>query len=545
MTVLFSLTLLIAGVLISGGTASADASYNDGTGVSFFEDSAFTKPVNYYLNETDEMSYPRAVLPTTGGHLYLRLQDTEYFSFRPSASKPLITILDKEEKEITDRAVIDTVTWKEMEGSKEGDYRYDITFSGEKQYGMLYLQLGYQSKLLFADSDWEDYEAGMVGIYVDYMDEGLNVSDRNDMVFSYGFENDEIITGKENNLGFADYSKGYAFAPPAPGLDSLVSFAVYEDGKTKLIREASSLKVYQADGVTPTDKLTILDYEPPYKTDNKGLMQVSPAPGSADDLIGDYIIRYNDGSKTYDLKYTLELPIFGIYEKPIREAKYLVEETFFTTPPKNKKYYILTDRDSFGTIDFAHLYHGDTEDTLKISKLQDISDGKDLYGYSFQIGFSYDGPYRLKVIDTIGESGNVRRYTAAIYFYLKAPKKGKTFKLGDFTYKMTKTAGGYMSVNGEAALTKVKKGLKKFSHYGYENIYGRYVQITSIGASAFKGQKKLKRIDLQNMTKLKSIGKNAFRGVPKKAVAIVPKSKKKKYKKMLKNAGFKGKIRVA
>ena len=56
-----------------------------------------------------------------------------------------------------------------------------------------------------------------------------------------------------------------------------------------------------------------------------------------------------------------------------------------------------------------------------------------------------------------------------------------------------------------------------------------------IGAQAFKGCKKLKTINVKSM-KLKSVGKNAFKGINKKAKFNLPKKAAiyNKYKKLLK-----------
>ena len=66
--------------------------------------------------------------------------------------------------------------------------------------------------------------------------------------------------------------------------------------------------------------------------------------------------------------------------------------------------------------------------------------------------------------------------------------------------------------------------------------------VTTIGKEAFSGDKKLKTITITS-TKLKSIGKNAFKNVPKSTTIKVPKKQKKAYTKLLKKAGFKGKVK--
>ena len=60
--------------------------------------------------------------------------------------------------------------------------------------------------------------------------------------------------------------------------------------------------------------------------------------------------------------------------------------------------------------------------------------------------------------------------------------------------------------------------------------------VKSIGKNAFAGDKKLSRVIIKSK-KLKKIGKNAFsRKGGKKIKFVVPKAKKKAYKKLLKKA---------
>lgn len=66
--------------------------------------------------------------------------------------------------------------------------------------------------------------------------------------------------------------------------------------------------------------------------------------------------------------------------------------------------------------------------------------------------------------------------------------------------------------------------------------------VTEIGKEAFKDCKKLSKVTIKG-TVLKKIGKNAFKNIAKKAVIKVPKKKKTAYKKLLKNAGYKGTVK--
>ena len=101
-----------------------------------------------------------------------------------------------------------------------------------------------------------------------------------------------------------------------------------------------------------------------------------------------------------------------------------------------------------------------------------------------------------------------------------------TVKIGKFSYKVKSVAGNAL---------KNKKTLKKVT-------IGK--NVTTIGKNAFTGSKKLKNITVKSSV-LKSVGKNVFKGIYKKAVIKVPKSKYKKYKKLFnKKTGFSRKMKL-
>ena len=94
-------------------------------------------------------------------------------------------------------------------------------------------------------------------------------------------------------------------------------------------------------------------------------------------------------------------------------------------------------------------------------------------------------------------------------------------QLDGITYKVTSIAKNAFKNNKK--LTKVTIGKN----------------VTKIGSKAFYGCKKLKTIKI-NSKKLKAVGKNAIKGIHKKAKIDVPNSKRKAYKKLFKkNTGCK------
>ena len=67
--------------------------------------------------------------------------------------------------------------------------------------------------------------------------------------------------------------------------------------------------------------------------------------------------------------------------------------------------------------------------------------------------------------------------------------------------------------------------------------------ITAIGKEAFYGAGKCKTVTIKS-TKIKSVGKNALKGIYKKVKIKVPKSRLSKYKKLFKGKGQKSSVKI-
>ena len=151
-------------------------------------------------------------------------------------------------------------------------------------------------------------------------------------------------------------------------------------------------------------------------------------------------------------------------------------------------------------------------------------------------------------------------YTAQIKVQEKTVKTGSKVEVSGNTYKVTGTKSktvSFYSGKINAATVTVPKTVK---------IQGKTYKVTSIAANAFKNNKKLTRVTIGanvtklgskafygcsklkkitvKTTKLKSVGKNALKGIHKKAVIKVPKSKLTKYKKLFKSKGQKKTVKV-
>ncbi len=149
--------------------------------------------------------------------------------------------------------------------------------------------------------------------------------------------------------------------------------------------------------------------------------------------------------------------------------------------------------------------------------------------------------------------------------FLITVRKNQTVAAGNYRYKITdaKTNG-----KGSVSLTGVKNlSLKKINVLAAVKIGGKNFQVTAIGTGAFKGCRKaslavvgkhvktigknafygcrkLKKITIKS-TVLKSVGKNAVRGISGTAVIKCPKKKVKSYKRLFKpSAGYKKTMKI-
>ena len=134
-------------------------------------------------------------------------------------------------------------------------------------------------------------------------------------------------------------------------------------------------------------------------------------------------------------------------------------------------------------------------------------------------------------------------------------KKGSRITVGENEYKITSTGSRTVS------FCKGKKDAVSVTVPDTVKIQGKGYKVTAVAENAFKGCKKLKSVTVgKNVTsigknafsgcsglkkitvktaKLKSVGKNALKGIHKKAVIKVPKSRLSKYKKLFKGKGQK------
>lgn len=158
------------------------------------------------------------------------------------------------------------------------------------------------------------------------------------------------------------------------------------------------------------------------------------------------------------------------------------------------------------------------------------------------------------------------KYTGTINknFKISAiPAKSKKVAVGDLKYKVTKSHYKTGEVTVYGATKKTITGLTipstvKIDGYTfkvtsiYANAFKSYTKlrkaviggnVTSIGSNAFYGCKALKSIEIKTSV-LKTVNKNAFKGIYIKAVLKVPSKALKAYQKLLKGKGQSSSVKI-
>ncbi len=120
-------------------------------------------------------------------------------------------------------------------------------------------------------------------------------------------------------------------------------------------------------------------------------------------------------------------------------------------------------------------------------------------------------------------------------------EKGKTYNAGNIKYKVV-TPG--LNGTGTVMVTGVMKQKSSVTIPKTVKLKGHTYNIVKINSNAFKGKSKIKKITIKATT-ITSVGKNAIKGINKKATIKVPKSKLKDYKKLFKaSTGYKKSMKI-
>jgi len=161
-------------------------------------------------------------------------------------------------------------------------------------------------------------------------------------------------------------------------------------------------------------------------------------------------------------------------------------------------------------------------------------------GVTIKEGETYDdGTYAYKVTSVAKKTAEVvgikkKNITKITVF--------SSVKLGNEDYKITSIAASAFKNNKKVKSAVIRSNVESIGNNAFAGCTGlKSVSINStklkkIGSKAFYNCKKLKSIRIKSKV-LAKVGKNAFKGISKKAVIKVPKAKYKKYVKVLAKKG--------
>ena len=227
----------------------------------------------------------------------------------------------------------------------------------------------------------------------------------------------------------------------------------------------------------------------------------------------------------------------GTEKKPVVKVGGLVEGNDFTvTYANNKEVGTAT-----VTITGKGFYKGTIKLTFEIKKKS--SNGK---ADGPKAGSTIkDKKYIYKVTKAGSKDGNIigeLEVTGLKKTSLTQIKIAANVKIGGVTYKVTSVGAKAFKGNKKITKATIGKKVKKIGTSAFANckklkrVTINSKALTIIGKNAFSGNKKLNKVIIKS-TKLKKIGKKAFfRKGGKKLTVKVPKAKKKAYKKLLKKS---------
>lgn len=152
------------------------------------------------------------------------------------------------------------------------------------------------------------------------------------------------------------------------------------------------------------------------------------------------------------------------------------------------------------------------------------------------------GNYLYKVTDVQKRTVEVAGIQKDKVKKLKKINIYNTVKLNDESYQVTAVGASAFKGNKKVTAAVIGKNVKVIGNSAFKGctsltkVTAKSTKLTQIGNSAFSGCKKLKSIVIKSKA-LKKAGKKAFQGIHKKAVIKVPAAKLRAYQKLLAKKG--------
>lgn len=555
LSVIMTVALVLGCVATIPPAPAAMAAERDYFGVSFFRDSDFTAEIM----EDERVAFPSA----KGGKLYVSIRN-RFGNTRTFLPDNWLTIVPARiTDEITDVDPYVSVTHLGEAETGDADVtenRYELTILPEAEFGAFYLNV-YQAE----KEDDGSVITFPTTTFIDFVGYGLNMSERTQTEYDpYQIHEDGSFGGFAMPArSILDYGNSGSYAFGVPSHDNYTGFMFYRDGAETILDDERFFTVFKKNDKgqeEATDDIRITSYKPEGESDEDGYMNIEIADGVTE---GNYVIRYNAGGLQGSINYRVGLPMVGVYDFEPIEAAYLCEDFSYQEGQSfTENVYLTYDPATTKILDIIEeeTYYGDigynmtSSDTVPPAKEDVISGKTNKIQYERTI-VDGEGPFSFLYIVKYSENNKVSYAYAKTYAFCDLPETGDTKVIKKNTYKVTS------SMNKTACFAKFGAKTKKLSvpeEVQFAGLFFKVNQVAKaackskkltkvtlsrnmkkIGADAFRNCKKLKRIVIKSKS-FSSVGKNAFKGIYKKAVFVLTGSKKqkKKMKKMIKKSGI-------
>lgn len=184
-------------------------------------------------------------------------------------------------------------------------------------------------------------------------------------------------------------------------------------------------------------------------------------------------------------------------------------------------------------------------------------------GTSCTIRFSSYGTYTFHVVAMKDKTALAKSGENVVCATKKLPPKGKTVSYKGMKYKITSSTDNVRTVAFCGSMKKKQKNVVIPAAITIDSLSYKVTEIaskackkntslrtvlvgenvTKIGSYAFEGCKNIVALKIKGK-KIKKVGRNAMKGIVKKATVIVPSSKKKYYKKLFTAGGLAKSVKV-
>lgn len=256
-------------------------------------------------------------------------------------------------------------------------------------------------------------------------------------------------------------------------------------------------------------------------------------------------------AKEHDIKFSSESPARPVEKKKIADSGVSLSQAAYTYDGTAKKPNV-TVKDGSSVLkegtDYTAVYKNNVNAGTASVTVTGIGNYQGTVTKNFTItvkkGSSYKiGSYQYKVT-----SASTVQFHAVKNKKIVKVKVPKEVGIGGKNFKVTAIGNNALKNNRKITSVEISNNIKNIGVSAFEGCV-KLSKVTigtgtaEIGSSAFKNCRKLGNIIIKS-TKLKKAGKNALKGIKSTAKIKVPAKKLSAYKKLFKNKGQGGKVKV-